>query len=281
MRALTATISAGGSGYLVGDILTISGTTGTAAQLTVATLSGSAVATVTISTQGNMTALPTNPASVTGGTGTGATFTMTYGLAITQPSPSNAGSGYVEQPTVSFSGGGGCGATAYATVGSCTVIRTLGSSSVTSRISFQTPAGEQVRITDPGNTTVNYIAMWGGASGVAPRFVARGTDADVSLLYSVKGAGNHVFRTNDTNQTQFQISHTASAVNYVQVTGATTASKVVAISAQGSDTDVTLSLSPKGAGTIRFGTHTGTILTPTGYITITDSGGTTRRLLVG
>ena len=77
------------------------------------------------------------------------------------------------------------------------------------------------------------------------------------------------------------VSNTTSAVNYVQVTGATTASKVVAISAQGSDTDVTLSLSPKGAGTIRFGTYTGTILTPTGYITITDSGGTSRRLLVG
>jgi hypothetical protein len=78
-----------------------------------------------------------------------------------------------------------------------------------------------------------------------------------------------------------RVSHTASAVNYVQVTGATTASKVVAISAQGSDTDVTLSLSPKGAGTIRFGTYTAGVLTPTGYITITDSGGTSRRLLVG
>jgi hypothetical protein len=34
-------------------------------------------------------------------------------------------------------------------------------------------------------------------------------------------------------------------------------------------------------GAIRFGTYTATVLSPTGYITITDSGGTTRRLLVG
>jgi hypothetical protein len=149
-------------------------------------------------------------------------------------------------------------------------------------------------------------------------------------LYSVKGAGNHVFRTNDTNQTQFQISHTASAVNYVQVTGAATGG-IPAISAQGSDSNVSLvfqrkgsgqvfissptnlgtigannigvlgaaagasptiqsqgsdtnidiNLTPKGIGNVRFGTYTGTILTPTGYVEIKDSGGTVRRLLVG
>jgi hypothetical protein len=53
------------------------------------------------------------------------------------------------------------------------------------------------------------------------------------------------------------------------------------ISVAGSDTDIDLTLTPKGAGAVRFGTYTGTILTPTGYITIKDSGGTSRRLLVG
>jgi len=108
-----------------------------------------------------------------------------------------------------------------------------------------------------------------------------GLQSDGSLYETSAGTGNVRFYTNNIAQEQMRVSHTASAVNYVQVTGATTASKVVAISAQGSDADVTLSLSPKGAGTIRFGTYTGTILTPTGYITITDSGGTSRRLLVG
>jgi hypothetical protein len=49
------------------------------AQLTVATLSGSAVATVTVSLPGlYTTTLHTNPVSVTGGHGTGATFTVVY-----------------------------------------------------------------------------------------------------------------------------------------------------------------------------------------------------------
>jgi hypothetical protein len=112
-------------------------------------------------------------------------------------------------------------------------------------------------------------------------------DASGGVTAIYNNANSILFNTSATigsssGANQFLVSHTASAVNYVQVTGATTASKVVAISAQGSDTDVTLSLSPKGAGTIRFGTYTASaLLAVAGYITITDSGGTTRRLLVG
>lgn len=51
--AITAvTVSAAGSGYNVGDVLTMSGGTGSGAKLTVATLSGSGVATVTITAAG-------------------------------------------------------------------------------------------------------------------------------------------------------------------------------------------------------------------------------------
>ena len=114
-------------------------------------------------------------------------------------------------------------------------------------------------------------------SGVA----GLGLQSDGSLYVSSAGTGNIRFYTNNVALEQMRVSSTASAVDYLQVTGATTASKVVAISAQGSDTDVTLSLAPKGAGTIRFGTYTAGILTAAGYITITDSGGTSRRLLVG
>ena len=48
----TVSVTAAGSGYNVGDILTIAGGTGTGAKFTVATLSGSGVATVTVSTAG-------------------------------------------------------------------------------------------------------------------------------------------------------------------------------------------------------------------------------------
>ena len=51
--AITAvSVTAAGSGYNVGDVLTMAGGTGSGAKLTVATLSGTGVATVTISTAG-------------------------------------------------------------------------------------------------------------------------------------------------------------------------------------------------------------------------------------
>jgi hypothetical protein len=71
-------VSAGGSGYTVNDILTVSGgTCETQPQVKVATLSGSAVATVTVQTAGICTTFPSNGGGTTGGTGSGATFTLT------------------------------------------------------------------------------------------------------------------------------------------------------------------------------------------------------------
>jgi hypothetical protein len=74
----SATVAAGGTGYTVGDVLTlVGGTRATAATLTVATVGGGGdVLTVTVSNQGNIWTYPTEPASVTGGTGTGATFNI-------------------------------------------------------------------------------------------------------------------------------------------------------------------------------------------------------------
>jgi hypothetical protein len=81
---------------------------------------------------------------------------------------------------------------------------------------------------------------------------------------------------------QFRVSNTASAVNYVQITGGVTGTPgTVTVSAQGANTDVNLALTPKGTGTVRFGTYTAGIVAQAGYVTITDAGGTSRRLLVG
>ena len=99
-----AAISAGGTGFAVGDIITLPGTTdgatpiGAPVQLQVATLSGSAIATVTVISQvpdtsasaplgGSYFTKQTNPVaqdvvtrdSVEITTATGATFTLTYG----------------------------------------------------------------------------------------------------------------------------------------------------------------------------------------------------------
>jgi len=81
--------------------------------------------------------------------------------------------------------------------------------------------------------------------------------------------------------TSFRIGNTAaSVVNYIQVDPALTTAAPT-LSAQGSDANINLKLTPKGTGVLQFGTYTAGILAQTGYITITDAGGTSRRLLVG
>lgn len=76
-----AAVQAGGTGYAVGDTITETGGTAISqAVLTVATLSGSAVATVTVSYPGFYTAKPSDPVAQgsTSGSGSGATFNMTW-----------------------------------------------------------------------------------------------------------------------------------------------------------------------------------------------------------
>ena len=273
-----------------------------------------------------------------GGVQATATCTVTAGAVNTTFTITNAGSGYIEQPTITFSGGGGSGAAAYATVGSGTVVRSLGSST-----SFNMPAGESFRVSSTflTSTSANYIDASGRQTGLGPVLSTNGSDTNVRFNISSKGSEAVGFYTNLANQLQFNVTHTASAVNYVQVTGGVTGSPGnVLISAQGSDstvnlnltakaggdviflqnglgtpkiltlstvgsavnylnitpsiagsapkitsigtdTNINLTLTPKGTGRVQFGTYTGTILTPTGYVEIVDSGGTVRRLLVG
>jgi hypothetical protein len=323
-------LSAGGTGYTVNDVLTLVGGTFTiAATLTVTAVSGGVITAVSITNNGVYTVAPSIPASVTGGTGTGATFNASFGIN-SNFSIGTAGSGYVEQPTVTFSGGGGSGAAAYATVGSGTTVKTIGST-----LSFSTPSSEVLRIFDNSPSAQNYLQLESSGSGSI--FRTAGASANPTFGFVNKGTGNFYFSTsNSVGNLQFNIAHTASAVNYVQVTGAATGASPT-ISVQGSDSNPNITLqskgtgnvvlmdgggntgvrllraatsgdtfidiqrnvgfvdfiaasgvsngdirfTPKGTGNVRFGTYTGTILTPTGYVEIKDSGGTVRRLLVG
>lgn len=104
-QATSATVSAGGSGYAVGDILQVQGgSTRLPAKFQVATLSGSAVATVTLFEGGGVySSTPSNPAATLGvGPSTyagddAATLTVTYqaligttGLSVTGGTGSGA-----------------------------------------------------------------------------------------------------------------------------------------------------------------------------------------------
>ena len=276
-----------------------------------------------------------------GGVQATATCTVTAGVVDTAFTITNAGSGYVEQPTITFTPvSGGSGATAYATVGSIPTIRTLASA-----ISFATPSSEVFRIVDANPTAQNYVSLESSGSGVV--FRSAGASATGTIAFVTKSTGTINFCTNTSStNVQMSVSNTASAVNYVQVTGSATG-VATSISGQGSDTSVSIALqakgasgavnignttsithtafristgtavntgnllqvqgsaagsaptlsavsgtsgtdanidiniTPKGTGVLSFGTYTASVLTPTGYITIKDSGGTSRRLLVG
>jgi autotransporter-associated beta strand protein len=74
----SASIVSGGSGYVVNDVLTVQGGTATqAAQLTVTAVDAfGAVTAVSVAQAGTYTVAPTNPVTVTGGTGINATFNL-------------------------------------------------------------------------------------------------------------------------------------------------------------------------------------------------------------
>ena len=88
------------------------------------------------------------------------------------------------------------------------------------------------------------------ASGLV-NFLAQG-NVNASFNINSNGTGSVRFTTNGTTGAeQMRVSHTASAVNYVQVTGAATTATPV-ISAQGSDTNISLAFQAKGSNGLFF-----------------------------
>jgi hypothetical protein len=79
-EAVSAAIVAAGTGYAVGNTLTVAGGLGQLdTELTVTTINGSGGITgISISNAGQYTEIPTNPASVTGGAGSAATFNLVF-----------------------------------------------------------------------------------------------------------------------------------------------------------------------------------------------------------
>lgn len=95
VRAVSATVAAGGSGYVVGDTITDA-----AGVFTVSTVTSGAVTAVTATTPTSLTATPTNPLAqtATSGTGTGATLNAVYTPVAVQVAAANtARRGYAFQ----------------------------------------------------------------------------------------------------------------------------------------------------------------------------------------
>lgn len=172
-----------------------------------------------------------------------------------------------------------------ATVG--TVISSA--SNTTPRIRFITgssaSSSEQLRVSNTASA-VNYVQVTGAATGGAPTITAQGSDGAIGLTLLTRGTSSTsslVSFSSNLNQTNYTFRIAAGSTanaNYLQVApSATTASP--SISSLGSDTNIDLTLTPKGTGNVRFGTLTASAdAAITGYITIKDSGGTVRKLAV-
>ena len=127
-------------------------------------------------------------------------------------------------------------------------------------------------------SSVNYWNITGAATGGLNTLTTQGSDANIGAYLATKGTGTWRFATGGGDQVR--ITDTASAVNRLELTGSATGNAVT-ISAQGSDTNIDFALTTKGTGVLRFGTHSALAAeTVTGYITIKDSAGNTRKLAV-
>jgi hypothetical protein len=107
------------------------------------------------------------------------------------------------------------------------------------------PGAESLRVT-PVASAVNYWNFTGNTAGNSIGAAATGGDTNISLGFTTKGNGSSDFYSNNYGSLQFRVAHTASAVNYLQVTGS--ASTTPTLSAQGSGTNVDVVVTPKGTG---------------------------------
>ena len=116
----------------------------------------------------------------------------------------------------------------------------------------QLEIGTSVGTYIPTTTTAVYGTPTLSFSGVA----SIGLQSDGSLYETSAGTGNVRFYTNNIAQEQARVSHTASAVNYHQLTGSATGSGPIH-SVAGSDTNIDLNLTTKGTGGARFNVGNG------------------------
>jgi hypothetical protein len=132
-----------------------------------------------------------------------------------------------------------------------------------------------------GASTVNFLETVASATTFSPALRAKGSDSNLNIGLDTKGTGN-ITITQDFSRTLLRVFGVASAVNHPTISNSATGNPVeFAVASSSSDTDVDIRLIPKGAGVVRFGTHTATADTAiSGYVTIKDGSGNTRKLAV-
>lgn len=108
---------------------------------------------------------------------------------------------------------------------------------------------ESLRISAAPTNAVNRLQAIGTVTLGEPRLGTEGGDTDINYGIYAKGAGSIRFLTGGGTLEQFRVSHTASAANFYQITGAAAAGQP-RLSASGSDTNISVRISGKGTGSV-------------------------------
>jgi hypothetical protein len=144
-------------------------------------------------------------------------------------------------------------------------------SAKTASIRFYTNSkgsAEQFRISHTASA-VNYVQVTGAATANPPVLSAQGSDATIAMLYQAKGGQDHRFFTNSGSAEQFRVLHTTGTIaNQTYATGAIAGASPI-IGARGTDTNIDLTLTPKGTGAVKIGASA---LSTTNF-SIVESGG--------
>jgi hypothetical protein len=104
-------------------------------------------------------------------------------------------------------------------------------------------------VVDHTASAVNWWSLQGSATGNALQMTAVGSDSSINVSFRSKGAGYFNFASNAGGSVQFDITHTASAVNNLRATGGP-GGVAPNLSAVGTDTNINLQLFSKGSGSI-------------------------------
>ena len=128
-------------------------------------------------------------------------------------------------------------------------------------------------------TAANFFRVIPNTAGNPPTLDSVGTDTNIDSIARTKGTGSWK-ATNTGGNTLLVAGGGTSLVNFPQVQ-ASAAGAAVQYQVLGSDTNIDLQLTPKGAGNVRFGAFTVNADAPiTGYITVKDAAGNVRKLAV-
>lgn len=148
----------------------------------------------------------------------------------------------------------------------------------TGTIRFNTGGGTQVKIFNKASA-VNFFTLIGAATGGSPAVNVGGSDTNIGLQLTTQGTGSLSFQTGHGQQIVVADGG-VSTVNYLQIQGSPTGSGPI-ISALGSDSNVNLTLTPKGAGNTIISTGNLSAANMISGYTSTATAGTTTTLVVG